>query len=97
MSLPSCTESQQGPLCTCFTQLSTIQSMSYNQYNDYATSWELFRRVELYNSNVSTQRGNGDSNLNYWQFPTQKERSMYRQGGVLFATYLNFTSTVQKN
>lgn len=97
MALPACSGTGGGPLCTCFSQLSTIQQMYYGQYQDYATSWELFRRVELYNSNVSTQRGNGDTSASYWQFQTMEERTYYRQGAVLFATYLQYTSTVQKN
>ncbi len=85
-----------GPLCTCFSDIN-IQGLYYAQRQDYAASWELFRRVELYNSNVSTQRGEGNTTLNYWQFETNEEQTLYRQGGFLFAYYLGYTSTVQKN
>lgn len=86
-----------GPLCTCFSDVPGIKSMYYGQYTDLATAWELFRRVELYNSNVSTLRGEGDSNASYYQFVTNQEQSYYRQGGVLFFTYLQYSSIVQKN
>ena len=82
---------------TCFVDISGVKSMYYGQYRDYATSWEIFRRVELYNINISTQRGQGNSNLNYYQFYDNQERSLYRQGASLFATYIGYTSTVQKN
>ena len=84
-------------LNTCFTQISTISAMYYNQYQEYATSWEYFRRVELYNSNVSTQRGTGNSNVSYWKFVTSEDFTYYRQGAILFATYLNYTTPVEKN
>jgi hypothetical protein len=84
-------------LNTCFIDVSGVKSLFYNQYRDYASSWEIFRRVELYNSNVSTQRGQGNSNLTYYQFYDNQERSLYRQGASLFATYIGYTSTVQKN
>ena len=84
-------------LNTCFTQISTISAMYYGQYQEYATSWEYFRRVELYNSNVSTQRGNGNTNVSYWKFNTSEDLTYYRQGGILFATYLNYTTPVEKN
>jgi hypothetical protein len=84
-------------LNTCFVDVSGVKSLYYGQYQDYASSWEIFRRVELYNSNVSTQRGQGASNLTYYQFYDNQERSFYRQGASLFATYIGYTSTVQKN
>lgn len=84
-------------LHTCFVDVSGVQSMYYNQYREYAASWEIFSRVELYNSNVSTQRSQGNTNLTYYQFYDNQERSLYRQGGILFATYIGYTSTVQKN
>ncbi len=82
---------------TCFVDVSGVKSLYYGQYRDYAASWEIFRRVELYNSNVSTQRGQGNSNLTYYQFYDNQEHSLYRQGANLFATYIGYTSTVQKN
>jgi len=84
-------------LHTCFVDVSGVKSLYYGQYQDYASSWEIFRRVELYNSNVSTQRGQGNTNLSYYQFYDNQERSLYRQGASLFATYIGYTSTVQKN
>jgi hypothetical protein len=88
-----------GPLCTCFTDLSGIQSMYYGQLRDMASSWELFRRVELYNSNVSTQRGMGNTTngLTYWQFYDSEQHTLYRQGAQLFYSYLSYSTIVEKN
>lgn len=71
--------------------------MYYGQYQDLATAWETFRRIELYNSNVSTLRGDGYSDVNYYQFVTNQEQTFYRQGGTLFFTYLNYSTIVEKN
>jgi hypothetical protein len=86
-----------GLLCTCFTDISGIQALYYTQYQQYAASWEIFRRVELYNSNVSTQRGLGNKSLDYYQFATNQELSGYRTGQQLFFTYLGYSTIVQKN
>jgi hypothetical protein len=86
-----------GPLCTCFTDLSGVQSLYYAQLQDYAASWELFRRVELYNSNVSTIRGGGGISPGYWQFANNEDLTLYRQGAILFSTYLGYSTIVQKN
>jgi hypothetical protein len=88
-----------GPLCTCFTDVSGIQSLYYGQLQDYAASWEMFRRVELYNSNVSTVRGGGSgtSSPGYWQFRNSEDFTLYRQGAILFSTYLGYSTIVQKN
>jgi hypothetical protein len=86
-----------GPLCVCFSQLSTIQSMYYGQIQELQTSWELFRRVELYNSNVSTMRSSGNSNVRYWQFGNAEELTYYRQGGQLYFRAFGYSNTVQKN
>jgi hypothetical protein len=86
-----------GPLCTCFSQVSSIQGLYYGQYQDYAASWELFRRVELYNSNVSSLRGEGDKSLSYWQFKTNEDLTLYRQGAFLYSQYLGYSTIVHKN
>ena len=84
-------------LCKCFVDISGVQSLYYAQFQDYAASWEYFRRVELYNSNVSTMRSAGNTSEQYWQFQTSEDFTLYRQGALLFATYLNYTTPVQKN
>jgi hypothetical protein len=84
-------------LDTCFSAISSIQSTTYSQLQDYAASWNTFRSVELYNSNISTQRGNGNKSLNYYQFFSQTEKAAYNTGAVLFFTYLQYSTIVEKN
>jgi hypothetical protein len=86
-----------GPLGVCFQEISSIKGLYYNQRQNYAECWEIFRRVELYNSNVSTIRSEGDLNATYWQFDTTDSLSSYRGGASLFYTYLGYSTIVQKN
>jgi hypothetical protein len=86
-----------GPLCTCFNEVKGIQSLYYGQYQELAQSWELFRRVELYNSNVSTVKGNGGPAAPYWKFANSEELTFYRQGASLFFSYLGYSTIVEKN
>jgi hypothetical protein len=84
-------------LNTCFSSLSTINRVSYSQQYIYRTSWDRFRLAEIYNSNVSTQRGQGNKNLNYYQFPSTESQIEYRQGGLLFYQYVGYSTIVKKN
>lgn len=71
--------------------------MSYNQQYSYKTAWDSFRFAELYNSNVSTQRGQGNTNLTYYQFPTTEANALYKQGASLFYYYYGYSNAVKKN
>ena len=84
-------------LDTCFNSITTIQGVSYNQRSEYKMAWNTFRTVEVYNSNISTQHGNGNKEPTYWQFPTQESLSAYKQGASLFYYYLGYSTIVQKN
>jgi hypothetical protein len=86
-----------GPLCVCFSGLSTVRALNYSQKQDYGYSWEMFRRVELYNSNVSTMHGNGDPSPSYWKFVDYEDASAYKTGGLLYYQYLGYSTIVQKN
>ena len=86
-----------GILNTCFNTLTSIQSVSYNQRQSYKSAWDSFRTIEIYNSNVSTQRGQGNTNLNYYQFSNTQGQSEYKQGASLFFYYLGYVDTVKKN
>ncbi len=55
------------------------------QFRIYKTSWDIFNRVQSYNSNISTLRAGGQTYLNYYQFLDQQERTQYRQGQQLHA------------
>lgn len=86
-------------------QSSTIKSLSYAQYKDNSDAWNQFRTIELYNSNISTQRGQGGlirpysdcSQGIYYQFPTSEAKIQYKQGAYLYFYYLGYSNVVQKN
>jgi len=86
-----------GPLYTSINQISTINSLTFSQKQDYTRSWNTFRSIELYNSNVSTQRGLGNADLEYWKYKNYDEISAYQTGEIMFFTYLGYGNTVQKN
>lgn len=84
-------------LNVCFSSLSTIKSVSYSQYTEKRTAWETFRTVELYNSNISTQRGAGNKSLIYYQFLSSESQTYYRKGSLLFFSELGYNTIVEKN
>lgn len=81
----------------CFSDISGIQSLNYAQFQESMRAWNTFRQVEFFNSNVSTLRFNGASNLTYWQFPTTTSYQEYQRGLSLHTTYAGFSTVVQKN
>ena len=84
-------------LDTCFVDISGFQSLTYRQVYEYTTGWVTFQRVEQYNIQVSTMRGNGDTGLTYWQFETNEGLTNYRLGAVLWRTYAGYSNVVEKN
>jgi len=90
-----------GPLSISYNALlaqsSTISALTYSQLNDYSKSWNFFRLTELYNSNVSTQHSQGNSNIRYYQFQNYDEQNKYIVGQSLYFTYLGYSTIVQKN
>lgn len=86
-----------SPLEICLPNISPVKSLTYAQYQDDLYSWNTFRTVELYNSNISTQRGQGNKVLNYYQFFSQTEKAAYNTGAVLFFTYLQYSTIVSKD
>ena len=90
-----------GPLYISYNQLvgqsSTISALTYSQFNDNSKSWNFFRMTELYNSNVSTQHAQGNSNIRYYQYQNYGEQIKYTVGQNLYFTYLGFSNVVQKN
>lgn len=93
----SAPEQKMSALDYCFNGLSTIQSVSYNQRRAYKIAWDTFRTVEIYNSNVSTQRGYGNMNAIYYQFPSNELKSQYKEGQSLYYYYLGYSNVVIKN
>ena len=69
------------------------------QYGEYKHAAATYTKVETYNSNVSTMRGNGGTSVTYYEFPTCQEQVQYKLG-LFILTQTNPTVTftpVQKN
>lgn len=63
----------------CFT-LGTMKGLTFMQYSEYKTAVETYTKVESYNSNVSTLRGNGATPVTYYDFVTCLEQTKYKLG-----------------
>lgn len=68
---------------TKFFDLSGFLFMYQSQNLEYQQSITIFQTIFSYNSNVSTLRAGGASNLTYYQFATNKEKTMYTKGRYL--------------
>lgn len=67
---------------TCL-DISGFKFLYQSQKLEYYQAFVLFNKVQNYNSNVSTLRAGGQSNLSYYQFLTNKEQTMFTQGRLL--------------
>lgn len=76
-----------------------MTGLTYAQYRDYKNAVATYTKVENYNSNVSTMRGQGSSDATYYEFPTNQEQTTYTLGlMLLIQNYPTITFTpVQKN
>ena len=66
----------------CF-DLSGFKGMSPIQFRIYKDAWNVFNRVQEYNSNISTLRFAGNKTLNYYQYVDNKERAQFATGQLL--------------
>lgn len=69
------------PLCP--NDISGFKFMYFSQSQDYKKAATYYQQVQAFNSNVSTLRAEGQSNLTYYQFPTQEKRAEYNTGRFL--------------
>ena len=81
--------------------LGKMTGLTFKQYRQYTTAVNMFRTVELYNSNVSTLRGNGNTGLSYYTFTSNTDEANYTMGQYLLVqndpnNASNYTA-VQKN
>ena len=66
-----------------YCDLSGFKFLSNQQKIEYKQSWALFNQVQSYNSNVSTLRFMGQSNLTYFQFENAQGKTRFTQGRLL--------------
>jgi hypothetical protein len=79
--------------------LGKMKGLTFTQYNDYKQALGTYNRVEAYNSNVSTMRGNGQTSLSYYEFVSYQEQSEYTIGLYLLTQNnpgLTFTPITKK-
>ncbi len=66
-----------------YCDLSGFKFLTNQQKIEYKTSWQLFNEVQSFNSNVSTLRFFGQSNLTYFQFLNAQGKTRFTQGRLL--------------
>ncbi len=75
--------------------------MSFQQNGTYKTAWDTFNRIQMFDSNVSTLRFQGATNLHYYNFSNYTEKALFSQGQFLHYKSIPYLSTlwvtVQRN
>lgn len=66
-----------------YCDLSGFKFLSNQQKIEYKQSWALFNQVQSYNSNVSTLRAAGKTDLTYFQFENAQGVTRFIQGRML--------------
>jgi hypothetical protein len=66
-----------------YCDLSGFKFLTFSQKNEYQRAWQIFNNVQSFNSNVSTLRFQGFSNLTYYQFISGEEKTKFTQGRFL--------------
>jgi len=79
--------------------LSGIGCVNQSQKLKYKESWYNFNRIQSFNSNISTMRHGGNTNLTYYTYVSYSEKESFRQGQFLHSqVYPNSNwSVVQEN
>ena len=80
---------------------SIVQSyaLPQNLFLKYKTDWNKFEQVQAFDSNVSTLRSAGTTNISYYTFADYVERASFKNGQYLHLLYLPNSNwdLVQKN
>lgn len=66
-----------------YCDLSGFKFLTFAQKNEYSQAFQLFNTIQNYNSNVSTLRAGGQSNLTYYQFIFNEQKTKFLQGRML--------------
>ena len=65
-------------MSSCFV-IGKMSGLTYTQYQQYSNAASIFFRVQKYNANISTIRGNGGSG-SYYQFVSNEEQTLFTLG-----------------
>ncbi len=63
--------------------LSGFRAVPQSVKVDYQTYWNVYNRIQIYDSNVSTVRGEGDKKATYYQYVSYDERNSFINGQML--------------
>ena len=66
-----------------YCDLSGFKFLTFAQKNEYQRAFSLFNNIQTYNSNVSTLRFQGQTQLTYYQFISGEEKTKFLQGRFL--------------
>jgi hypothetical protein len=66
-----------------YCDLSGFKFLNFAQKQEYQRAWQIFDNVQAFNSNVSTLRFQGNSNLTYFQFISGETKTKFIQGRFL--------------
>jgi len=66
-----------------FCDLSGFKFLTFAQKQEYSQAFQLFNQVQAFNSNVSTLRSQGNSNLTYYQFLYNEDKTKFLQGRLI--------------
>jgi hypothetical protein len=66
----------------CF-DASGFKFLPQGTYLTYQSQWTTFERIYYFNSNVSTLKAQGNTDISYYQFPTVVEKTAYLNGEQL--------------
>lgn len=66
-----------------YCDLSGFKFLNFAQKTEYQRAFQLFDTIQNFNSNVSTLRFQGNSNLTYYQFISGEEKTKFLQGRFL--------------
>lgn len=75
--------------------------LSIGQNQVYKDAWNTFNRIQILNSNVSTLRAAGNSNILYYNYISNAEKMQFIQGQSLhmriYPSFSSFWLAVEKN
>jgi hypothetical protein len=66
-----------------YCDLSGFKFLTYAQKQEYSQAFQLFNEVQTFNSNVSTLRAAGRTELTYYQFIFNEQKTKFLQGRLL--------------
>jgi hypothetical protein len=66
-----------------YCDLSGFKFLNFAQKTEYQRAFSLFNNVQTFNSNVSTLRFQGQTQLTYYQFISGEEKTKFLQGRFL--------------